>query len=137
VLRGGHRLAHPFLDLRSSVGFDGAERGMLSIAFPPDYATSKRFYVYYNDNAGNIRIDEFRRRTPTRAAPNCLATHCTRCMPIMSRKRSRRAPGPTPIGGKRDVVPPNLISMRSHHVVWQHVWSNRFQLDGRNGSRSG
>ncbi len=69
VLRGGHRLAHPFLDLRGSVGFDGAERGMLSIAFPPDYATSGSFYVYYNDKAGNIRIDEFKRASPTRAAP--------------------------------------------------------------------
>jgi glucose/arabinose dehydrogenase len=69
VLRGGHRLAHPFLDLRSSVGFDGAERGMLSIAFPPDYATSRSFYVYYNDKAGNIRIDEFKRAGATRAAP--------------------------------------------------------------------
>ncbi len=69
VLRDGHRLAHPFLDLRGSVGFDGAERGMLSIAFPPDYATSGSFYVYYNDKAGNIRIDEFKRARPTRAAP--------------------------------------------------------------------
>jgi glucose/arabinose dehydrogenase len=69
VLRGGQRLAHPFLDLRDSVGYDGAERGMLSIAFPPDYATSGSFYVYYNDKAGNIRIDEFKRASATRAAP--------------------------------------------------------------------
>ena len=69
VLRGGHRLPHPFLDLRGSVGFDGAERGMLSIAFPPDYAASGSFYVYYNDEAGNIRIDEFKRASATRAAP--------------------------------------------------------------------
>jgi glucose/arabinose dehydrogenase len=69
VLRGGHRLRQPFLDLSSQVGYDGAERGLLSIAFPPDYAASGSFYVYYNDTAGNIRIDEFKRRTPTRAAP--------------------------------------------------------------------
>jgi glucose/arabinose dehydrogenase len=68
VLKGGHRLPRPFLDLRGEVDFDGGERGLLSIAFPPDYAQSKRFYVYYNDDAGNIRIDEFKRRTPTRAA---------------------------------------------------------------------
>lgn len=68
VLHGGHRLARPFLDLRGSVGYDGNERGMLSVAFPPDYRVSKRFYVYYTDNAGNIRIDEFRRAGPTRAA---------------------------------------------------------------------
>ena len=69
VLRHGHRLAQPFLDLRSKVGYDGGERGLLSIAFPPDYRTSRRFYVYYVNRKGNIRVDEFRRRTPTRAAP--------------------------------------------------------------------
>ncbi|HEX5609319.1 MAG TPA: PQQ-dependent sugar dehydrogenase [Solirubrobacterales bacterium] len=68
VLRGGKRVGRPFLDLRSLVGFDGGERGLLSIAFPPDYRASGRFYVYYTDNAGNIRVDEFKRRTPTRAA---------------------------------------------------------------------
>ncbi|MEX2106691.1 MAG: PQQ-dependent sugar dehydrogenase [Solirubrobacterales bacterium] len=68
VLRGGRRLGRPFLDLRAAVGFDGGERGMLSVAFPPDYRASKRFYVYYTGNDGSIRIDEFRRRTATRAA---------------------------------------------------------------------
>ncbi len=67
VLRGGHRLSHPFLDIRGMVGYDGDERGLLSIAFPPDYRQSGSFYVYYNDNAGNIRVDEFKRRSPTRA----------------------------------------------------------------------
>jgi glucose/arabinose dehydrogenase len=69
VLSDGHRLPRPFLDLRASVGYDGGERGLLSIAFPPDYRQSGSFYVYYNDSAGNIRIDEFKRREATRAAP--------------------------------------------------------------------
>lgn len=68
VLRGGHRLPHPFLDITDLVGYDGGERGLLSIAFPPDYARSHRFYVYYTDNAGDIRVDEFRRGSATRAA---------------------------------------------------------------------
>lgn len=67
VLSGGRRLARPFLDLRSAVGY-GGERGLLSIAFPPDYEASGLFYVYYTDHAGNIRVDEFRRRSPVRAA---------------------------------------------------------------------
>jgi glucose/arabinose dehydrogenase len=66
VLRDGHRLSKPFLDLRDQVSY-GGERGLLSVAFPPDYARSKRFYVYYTDPAGNIRIDEFRRGSATRA----------------------------------------------------------------------
>jgi glucose/arabinose dehydrogenase len=68
VTSNGHELGQPFLDLRSQVGYDGAERGLLSIAFPQDYRQSGSFYVYYNDRAGNIRIDEFKRRSATRAA---------------------------------------------------------------------
>jgi glucose/arabinose dehydrogenase len=68
MVQGGGRRAHTFLDLRRLVGYDGGERGLLSVAFPPDYARSKRFYVYYTDQGGAIRIDEFRRRSATRAA---------------------------------------------------------------------
>ncbi|HEX3735597.1 MAG TPA: PQQ-dependent sugar dehydrogenase [Solirubrobacterales bacterium] len=67
VLSGGHRLSHAFLDIRGMVGYDEAERGLLSIAFPPDYRQSGSFYVYYVNKAGNIRIDEFKRASGTRA----------------------------------------------------------------------
>jgi glucose/arabinose dehydrogenase len=73
VLSRGHRLGHPFLDIRGRVS-SGGERGLLSIAFPPDYVRSRRFYVYYTDRQGNIRVDEFRRRTPTRAAAGSRRT---------------------------------------------------------------
>ncbi len=66
VLEGGRR-AGTFLDIRDLVSY-GGERGLLSVAFPPDYARSKRFYVYYTDASGSIRVDEFRRRGATRAA---------------------------------------------------------------------
>jgi glucose/arabinose dehydrogenase len=66
VLSGGHKRG-AFLDLRSQVGY-GGEQGLLSLAFPPDYRQSRRFYAYYTDDAGNIRVDEFKRRSPTRAA---------------------------------------------------------------------
>jgi glucose/arabinose dehydrogenase len=69
VLEGGRRLPRPFLDIRSAVGYDGGERGLLSIAFPPDYSQSGSFYVYFNDKAGNIRVDEFKRGSATRAVP--------------------------------------------------------------------
>jgi glucose/arabinose dehydrogenase len=67
VLRKGQHLGHPFLDIRGLVGA-GGERGLLSVAFPPDYRQSGRLYVYYTDRAGNIRVDEFRRKSPTRAS---------------------------------------------------------------------
>jgi glucose/arabinose dehydrogenase len=62
VLRDGKRLRRPFLDISGLVGY-GGERGLLSIAFPPDYAASRRFYVYFTDEQGDIRVDEFKRRS--------------------------------------------------------------------------
>jgi glucose/arabinose dehydrogenase len=67
VLRRGAPLPHPFLDISGSVGY-GGERGLLSIAFPPDYRESRRFYVYFTDPQGDIRVEEFKRRSATRAA---------------------------------------------------------------------
>jgi glucose/arabinose dehydrogenase len=66
VMKSGHR-AGTFLDIRDLVDY-GGERGLLSVAFPPDYARSKRFYVYYTDSEGSIQVDEFRRSSATRAA---------------------------------------------------------------------
>ena len=68
VLRGRQQSERAFLDLRALVG-DGGERGLLSVAFPDDYRQSGRFYVYYTDNAGNIRVDEFHREGPLHADP--------------------------------------------------------------------
>lgn len=66
VLQNGDKRG-TFLDISSLVGF-GGERGLLSIAFPPDYERSRRFYVYYTDPKGDILVDEFRRKSATRAA---------------------------------------------------------------------
>ena len=49
VLRGGTAAPSPSSTSAAEVGYDGAERGLLSIAFPPDYRRSGSFYVYYND----------------------------------------------------------------------------------------
>lgn len=59
VLRDGRR-AGTFLDISGIVSTAG-ERGLLSVAFPPDYASSRRFYVYYTDKDGAIEVDHFRR----------------------------------------------------------------------------
>jgi glucose/arabinose dehydrogenase len=66
VLKNGRR-AGDFLAIENLVNY-GGERGLLSVAFPPDYARSKRFYVYYTDSEGAIRVDEFQRRSAIRAA---------------------------------------------------------------------
>src|SRR4051794_4986273 len=41
-----------FLDITPSV-ISGGERGLLSMAFAPDYATSGLYYVYFTNQAGN------------------------------------------------------------------------------------
>ena len=51
-------VGHPFLDI-SGIVDDGGERGLLSVAFPPDYATSGLFYVYFTNATGNNEVDEF------------------------------------------------------------------------------
>jgi glucose/arabinose dehydrogenase len=66
VVRDGKTLATPFLDLRSDVS-TGGERGLLGMAFAPDYATSGLFYVHFTGLDGDIRIQEFRRASADRA----------------------------------------------------------------------
>jgi glucose/arabinose dehydrogenase len=68
VVSGGRVLGTPFLDI-SDLVTTGGESGLLSMAFAPDYARSGRFYVYYTDSEGYIRIDQFRRAAgkPNRA----------------------------------------------------------------------
>jgi glucose/arabinose dehydrogenase len=82
VLKGGRR-AGTFLDIRGLVDY-GGERGLLSVAFPLDYARSKRFYVYYTDSEGAIRVDEFRRRAATRAASGSRRSVITVPHPVNS-----------------------------------------------------
>jgi glucose/arabinose dehydrogenase len=61
-----------FADLTGRV-LSGDERGLLSMAFAPDYATSGLFYVYYTARSptGQITIEELRRdpANPDRADP--------------------------------------------------------------------
>ncbi|MDX6642904.1 MAG: hypothetical protein QOD76_866, partial [Solirubrobacteraceae bacterium] len=56
----GRKLNAPFLDLSGRVSCCG-ERGLLSMAFAPDYASSGRFYVDYTDRSGDTRVVEYRR----------------------------------------------------------------------------
>jgi glucose/arabinose dehydrogenase len=48
-----------FLDIPDSDFSVDSERGVLGIAFDPDYATSGRFFVYLTNPDGNIEIREY------------------------------------------------------------------------------
>jgi glucose/arabinose dehydrogenase len=60
VVVNGRLRAQPFLDIRSRVGSDDSEQGLLSVAFHPRYATNHRFFVDYTDKRGDTRVVEFR-----------------------------------------------------------------------------
>jgi hypothetical protein len=66
VVRNGATLSAPFTDL-SGVLDDSGERGLLSIAFPPDFQSSRLMYAYYTDTAGDIHVDELRAASADRA----------------------------------------------------------------------
>jgi glucose/arabinose dehydrogenase len=68
VLRDGKKLPAPFLDITPKVR-SGGEQGLLSMAFAPDYATSRRFYVDYTDTRGDTRVVEYRAASDDRADP--------------------------------------------------------------------
>jgi glucose/arabinose dehydrogenase len=67
IVKAGKTLATPFLDIRNLVT-SGGEQGLLSVAFPPDYQSSKRFYVYYTGKDQYENVVEYRRATADRAA---------------------------------------------------------------------
>jgi len=57
---GGSLLTDPFLNV-SSLLSTGGERGLLGMAFDPQYAANRRFYVFYTNTAGNIVIARYLR----------------------------------------------------------------------------
>src|SRR4051795_6354304 len=69
VVRGGRRLAQPFLDISDRVQA-GGEQGLLGLAFAPDYSSIGKFYVDYTDHDGNTNIVEYRRANEDRADPS-------------------------------------------------------------------
>jgi glucose/arabinose dehydrogenase len=68
VIRGNAVSAKTFLDLSAKVS-TGGERGLLGIAFSPDYASSGRFYVDYTDSSGNTVIARYTAKDPSSDSP--------------------------------------------------------------------
>ncbi len=62
IYPGGNINPTPFLDITSIVinpGGNYDERGLLGLAFHPDYANNGYFYVNYINNSGNSQISRF------------------------------------------------------------------------------
>ena len=66
IVKNGQLVPAPFIDISDRVLL-GSERGLLGLAFAPDYATSGYFYLYYTssvddgDGPGDITISRFSR----------------------------------------------------------------------------
>src|SRR5262245_27392649 len=59
VLVSGKLQPRPFLDIRSRVT-SGGEQGLLSVAFHPNFAKNRLFYVDYTDVNGDTRVVQFK-----------------------------------------------------------------------------
>ena len=94
VVEGGRVLERPFLDISDRVT-TGGESGLLSMAFAPDYASSRRFYVYYTDRQGFLQIDQFRAAA---GAPNRADASSRRSVMRVPHPRSNHKGGQLQIG---------------------------------------
>jgi glucose/arabinose dehydrogenase len=59
IVKDGSLVERPFLDIRERIA-SGGERGLLGLAFHPDYPTDPRFFVDYTDLNGDTVIAGFR-----------------------------------------------------------------------------
>jgi glucose/arabinose dehydrogenase len=55
IIEDGALREEPFLDLSDRISI-GSERGLLGLAFHPQYASNGRFYVNYTDAQGDTRV---------------------------------------------------------------------------------
>ncbi len=101
ILQDGDVLQTPFLDLSSIVSPDAnqsnyTERGLLGLAFAPDYAESGRFYVNYTDVNGNTVVARYTVSAddPNAADPNSAQVILTQQQPYGNHNGGDLAFGP-------------------------------------------
>ncbi|CAN7690934.1 PQQ-dependent sugar dehydrogenase [Pseudoduganella sp. LjRoot289] len=73
IVANGTLLPTPFLDMAAKTSTDG-ERGLLSMAFHPQYAQNGSFFVYYTDTNGDIAVDRMKVSTSNANLANPATT---------------------------------------------------------------
>ncbi len=58
LIKDGVLVERPFLDITGRIA-SGGERGLLGLAFHPDYPSDPRFFVDYTDTDGNTVVSQF------------------------------------------------------------------------------
>ena len=92
---GNSLLATPFLDVSALVSCCG-ERGLLGLAFHPDYATNGLFYVHYTDTMGHTAIARYHVSGNPNVADASSPTSGSRSTPSAPDGCSAPSAGPTP-----------------------------------------
>jgi glucose/arabinose dehydrogenase len=59
IVKDGSTVSRPFLDISERVG-SGGERGLLSMAFHPDFRSNGYFFVNFTNRQGDTRVERFR-----------------------------------------------------------------------------
>jgi glucose/arabinose dehydrogenase len=80
VVQPGSNVTTDFLNVSSVVSSSGSERGLLGLAFHPQYATNRRFFIYYTRQAdGAVEIAEYETSAanPNQANPTAIRTIIT------------------------------------------------------------
>lgn len=90
ILRGGALLPTPFLNLTGRVS-GGAEQGLLSLAFHPNFENTHRVFVAYTDTRGNSVLSRFE---SSAASPDVVALATERVLLVVPQ------PFPTNNGGQ-------------------------------------
>jgi len=55
IIKNGILLPEPFLDISDQISTN-SERGLLGLAFSPDYGNDHRFFIYFTDPEGTIHL---------------------------------------------------------------------------------
>ncbi len=96
VVKNNALLATPFLDISARVSCCG-ERGLLGLAFPPDYELKGYFYVNYTNTAGTTVISRFQKSAGSDdvADPSTEQILITIAQPFANHNGGHMAFGPT------------------------------------------
>lgn len=95
ILAGGRVLPAPFLDVSALVSCCG-ERGLLSVAFHPNYAQNRLFFVDYTNTVGDTVIARYQTLAsdPNRADPASAVTLLTIQQPFPNHNGGQLQFGP-------------------------------------------
>ncbi len=95
VWDGTQFLPTPFLDIQDRVNDNSSERGLLGLAFHPDYETNGLFYVHYSDSSGDTQISRFSvTADPDVADPNSELPILSQNQPFNNHNGGKLAFGP-------------------------------------------